>query len=87
MWTDGWDGAVSNPTDSTGYFDFFISTGARPGTWYASVVNVETCPPGQDGGWKAVGCQYLSNRIPLTTTANCEGEGAVQWPEVVFKQN
>lgn len=87
VWTDGWDGAVSNASDGTGYWDVFLHSGARPGTWYAAVVDRSTCPGDETRGYKAVGCKILSNKMVLTTTAHCEGEGAVQWPEVVFAQN
>jgi hypothetical protein len=88
VWTDGWEGAVSNPSGHGGNWDMLIGPGRIPGTWYAAVVKAETCQPkAGGGGWTAEGCEHQSNIVTVTTTANCEGEGAVQWPEVEFRQN
>ena len=88
VWTDGWEGAVSNPSDSIGNWDVFINVGAVPGTWYVAVVKAETCQPKPGGGgWTAMGCTRESNIVTVVTTAHCTGEGAVQWPEVQFRQN
>jgi hypothetical protein len=88
VWADGWEGKVSNPSDIGGNWDMFLQLGAYPGTWYAAVVKAESCQALPGGvGWTAVGCERQSNVLTLTTTAHCEGDGAVQWPEVQFRQN
>ncbi len=88
VWADGWEGRVSNPSDIGGNWDMFLNQGAVPGTWYAAVVKAETCQPlPGGGGLTAAGCERQSNVLTLTTTAHCEGDGAVQWPEVQFRQN
>jgi hypothetical protein len=88
VWTDGWEGAVSNASDHGGNWDMFIRSGPVPGTWYVAVVKADTCQlkPG-GGGYTANGCERQSNIVTVVTTAHCEGEGAVQWPEVQFQQN
>lgn len=88
VWTDGWEGAVSNPSDFGGNWDMLIGPGAQAGTWYAAVVDASTCQPkAGGGGWTANGCTRQSNVVTVTTTAHCEGQGAVQWPEIEFRQN
>jgi hypothetical protein len=87
VWTDGWEGTVSNPSDGIGNWDVFLQMGAYPGTWYAAVVKVDTCQPRNPSGYKAMGCEHQSDILTLTTTAHCEGDGAVQWPEIQFRQN
>jgi hypothetical protein len=88
VWTDGWEGAVSNPSDHGGNWDMLIGPGPIAGTWYAMVVQADTCQPkAGDGGYTAQGCTQQSNIITVVTTSHCEGEGAVQWPEVEFRQN
>jgi hypothetical protein len=86
VWTDGWEGAVANPSDLGGNWEMLIGPGARAGNWYVAVVKAETCQP-KPGGWTATGCERQSNVITVVTTAHCQGEGAVQWPEVEFRQN
>lgn len=86
VWTDGWEGAVSNPSDFGGNWDMLIGQGARAGTWYVAVVDTGTCQT-KPGGWTAMGCTRQSNTVTVTTTSHCSGEGAVQWPEVEFRQN
>lgn len=88
VWADGWEGRVSNPSDGGGNWDMFLNLTAVPGTWYAAVVKIETCQPISGGGGYTANCsERQSNVVTVTTTANCEGEGAVQWPEVQFRQN
>lgn len=88
VWTDGWEGTVSYASDHGGNWNVLLGPDARPGTWYVAVVQDTTCQPKPDGnGWTALGCDRQSNVITVTTTAHCEGEGAVQWPEVGFRQN
>jgi hypothetical protein len=88
VWADGWEGRVSNPSDIGGNWDMFLNQGVVPGTWYVAVVKAETCQPlAGNVGWTATGCERQSNVLTLTTTPNCEGDGAVQWPEVQFQQN
>ena len=88
VWADGWEGKVSNPSDIGGNWDMLLQVTAYPGTWYAAVVKAESCQELPGGvGWTAQGCERQSNVLTLTTTAHCEGEGAVQWPEVQFQQN
>jgi hypothetical protein len=88
VWADGWEGRVSNPSDIGGNWDMFLNQGVVPGTWYAAVVKAESCQPiPGGGGWTANCSERQSNVLTLTTTANCECEGAVQWPEVQFRQN
>ena len=87
VWTDGWEGVVSNPANTAGAWDVFLSEGAKPGTWYVVVVKAESCQPRPGGGWTAQGCERQSNVVTVVTTANCTGQGAVQWPEIEFKQN
>jgi hypothetical protein len=87
VWTDGWEGTVSNASDIGGNWDVFLQMGPYPATWYAAVVKAESCQPKQPDGHTAMGCERQSNVLTLTTTSHCEGEGAVQWPEVQFRQN
>jgi len=86
VWADGWEGAVANPADMYGNWEVLLGPGVRPGTWYAAVVKAETCQP-KPGGWTATGCQLQSNKVAVTTTASCSGQGTVQWPEIEFRQN
>jgi hypothetical protein len=87
VWTDGWEGAVSNASDYGGNWDMFIGPGPVAGTWYVMVVQSDTCNPKAGGGYTATGCTQQSNIITVVTTSHCEGQGAVQWPEVEFRQN
>jgi hypothetical protein len=65
----------------------FINQGPVAGTWYVAVVKDTTCQPKPGGGYTAQGCERQSNIVTVVTTSHCEGEGAVQWPEVEFRQN
>lgn len=84
VWADGWDGRVSNPSDIYGNWDVLLM---NFGTWYTAVVKADTCQLHPDGYLTAVGCQHQSNTVTVSITPYCEGEGAVQWPEIQFKQN
>ncbi|MBN1661121.1 MAG: hypothetical protein JXA93_22195 [Anaerolineae bacterium] len=85
VWTDGWEGTVSNPSNSAGQWDVSHDTVAKAGTWYVQVVRAETCKRTADGnGYTAMGCEPLSNKVTVITTAHCSGEGAVQVPVVDF---
>jgi hypothetical protein len=86
VWTDGWEGAVANPADMYGNWEVLLGPGVRPGTWYAAVVKAESCQP-KPGGYTATCTEFQSNKVTIVTTANCSGQGAVQWPEVEFRQN
>ncbi|MEJ2208272.1 MAG: hypothetical protein P8129_04450 [Anaerolineae bacterium] len=86
VWTDGWEGAVSEPSDFGGNWNVLLGPGTRAGTWYAAVVDTSTCQT-KPGGWVHTGCTHQSNIVTVTTTSHCEGEGAVQWPEIEFRQN
>lgn len=86
VWTDGWEGTVSNASNTAGQWDVsHWPHGPKAGTWYVQVVKAETCNRTADGnGYTAMGCDKLSNMITVVTTAHCEGAGAVQWPVVDF---
>jgi hypothetical protein len=89
LWTDGWEGTVANPSSSTGYWEALIDNMPKAGDWHVRVVNPATCQPKMGGGLTpSANCTgWRSDEIVVSTTANCTGPGAVQWPVVDFTQN
>jgi hypothetical protein len=81
VWAGAWEGRVS-VSEPNGKFDLEL-TGIQPGTFQVVVVRLETCSQ-QDGRPTAKNCKFLSNIVNVSTTANCQGEGANQVTEVEF---
>lgn len=89
VWAVGWEGTVSNPSDSTGKWEVSLGSDVKAGQWHARAVNPATCQPKAGGGaTPSANCTgWRSDDMVVATTANCTGQGAVQWPVVDFKQN
>jgi hypothetical protein len=86
VWTDGWPGTVSNPSNSTGAWDVLLNNVPAAGSWHARAVDPNTCQR-VDGKLIASCTGWRSDEMIVSTTANCSGAGAIQWPVVDFKQN
>ncbi|MHB0875363.1 MAG: hypothetical protein ACYC5O_04885 [Anaerolineae bacterium] len=69
VWADGWGGGLSNPTDSSGNWDYVLGTGTRAGTWYAAV--------SQDDG------TLLSPAVLMPTSSDCAN--GQQWIQADWK--
>jgi hypothetical protein len=84
VWTDGWQGTVSNPSGSTGTWDVLLNNKPVAGNWHARAVDPNTCqkvngaPTASCTGWR-------SDEIVVTTYADCNTN--VQWIVVDFKHN
>lgn len=70
VWAEGWDGGLSNPTDSDGRWDFVLGTGPRAGTWFAAAAD--------ESG------QFLSRPVALPTSSDCTN--GHQWLEVNWSE-
>jgi hypothetical protein len=82
VWSDAWVGHVS-VSEPNGKYELPLS-GLPPGTFRVAVVKQDTCSQ-QDGRTTASNCVVLSNIIEnVTTTENCEGDGANQVTEIDF---
>jgi hypothetical protein len=89
VWVPGWEGTVSEPSDSNGAWDVLLDFVPKAGTWNVRLVDPASCQPKAGGGsTPSANCTgWRSDMVTVNTTANCEGAGAVQWPVVDFKQN
>jgi len=89
VWAEGWEGTVSNPSISSGKWEVSLGPDVKPGNWNVRAVDPATCRPKSGGGaTPSANCTgWRSDQITVTTTANCTGTGAIQWPVVDFKQN
>ena len=82
VWRDDWGGKwfhsrgkyIGELDDRNWEFVIF-DRGPLEGTWHVAVV------AGKDSQ------DYLSKIIDVTTTFDCEGEGAVQWPMLEIIKN
>jgi len=84
VWTDGWQGTVSNPSSSTGTWDVLLNNKPVAGNWHARAVDPATCQK-IDGKYTAQCTGWRSDEAVATTYSDCNTN--VQWVVVDFKHN
>lgn len=73
VWTDGWEGTVSNPSASDGTWDVMLNDHPVAGNWHVRAVDPATCQNKQGGGGKSAQCTgWRSNEAVVSTSADCQ---------------